>query len=551
METAILNSKIKSIKQSGAYKIMLLFAFILHIGVFIYFIINTPIHTDEVMTVLNANNLAKSGTDILSEKFPIYFDTWLYGGQSPFATYLVGVMIKLFGYSLFVTRVPMFVFSMLGLIAFYKFLKEVIPENETLINIAFCLACISPWHLYSSAFTLDCNFLPHIAMFGMYFLAKGINSKKSKYFVFSMLFFGLGFYCYILSAIIIPVLLAVLFLILLIKKKVSFKNTIISVITIFIVAIPFILQGLVQFGIIENLNFLGFSISKMPYYSRGSELKLNNILENLGEGIISLLFTDIYSFNAKGVNSFNFANSFGSVALLAGVITLILNKIRKRNDFGIFLKAVIISTLVSSATVCSLTFYATALYRYNIYNYIFIIISAYGIYSVSKLFKKPRFKEVTSLLVATSLIITTYCFAYYYKNDVINTNTFYTSSIEECLNYNKSNKNVTLVCVDEETNINSGQITERMIIDTLYHHINEKDFIDIEALLYKAGYFNNNDFSNLPKFTKDNSIEFKNPKEKIIEDYVIVYSPQLKNLKYDKNQYEIIDFGSFVVLNKK
>ena len=551
MKTAILNSKIKSSTQSGAYKIMLLFAFILHIGVFIYFMINTPIHTDEVMTVLNANNLAKSGTDILGEKLPIYFDTWLYGGQSPFATYLVGVMIKLFGYSLFVTRVPMFVFSMLGLVAFYKFLKEVIPENETLINIAFCLACISPWHLYSSAFTLDCNFLPHIAMFGMYFLAKGINSTKSKYFVFSMLFFGLGFYCYILSAIIIPILLAVLFLILLIKKKVSFKNTIISVITIFIVAIPFILQGLVQFGIIENLNFLGFSISKMPYYSRGSELKLNNIFENLGEGIISLLFTDIYSFNAKGVNSFNFANSFGSVALLAGVITLILNKIRKRNDFGIFLKAVIISTLVSSATVCSLTFYATALYRYNIYNYIFIIISAYGIYSVSKLFKKPRFKEVTSLLVATSLIITTYCFAYYYKNDVINTNTFYTSSIEECLNYNKSNKNVTLVCVDEETNINSGQITERMIIDTLYHHINEKDFTDIETLLYKAGYFNNNDFSNLPKFTKDNSIEFKNPKEKIIEDYVIVYSPQLKNLKYDKNQYEIIDFGSFVVLNKK
>ncbi len=549
MKNTLVNNKEKT--ENTKYRIMLLFAFILHIGVFIYFMVKKPINIDEAMTVLNANSLAKSGTDILGEKLPIYFDTWLHGGQSPFATYLVAIMIKLFGYNLFVTRVPMFVFSMLGLIAFYKFLKEVIPENETLINIAFCLACISPWHLYSSAFTLDCNFLPHIAMFGMYFLAKGINSTKSRYFVFSMLFFGLGFYCYILSAIIIPVLLAVLFLILLIKKKVSFKNTIISVITIFIVAIPFILQGLVQFGIIENLNFLGFSISKMPYYSRGSELKLNNILENLSEGIISLLFTDIYSFNAKGVNSFNFANSFGSVALLAGVITLILNKIRKRNDFGIFLKAVIISTLVSSAIVCSLTFYATALYRYNIYNYIFIIISAYGIYSVSKLFKKPRFKEVTSLLVATSLIITTYCFAYYYKNDVINTNTFYTSSIEECLNYNKSNKNVTLVCVDEETNINSGQITERMIIDTLYHHINEKDFTDIEALLYKAGYFNNNDFSSLPKFTKDNSIEFKNPKEKIIEDYVIVYSPQLKNLKYDKNQYEIIDFGSFVVLNKK
>ena len=82
--------------------------------------VKKPINIDEAMTVLNANSLAKSGTDILGEKLPIYFDTWLHGGQSPFATYLVAIMIKLFGYSLFVTRVPMFVFSMLGLVAFYK-----------------------------------------------------------------------------------------------------------------------------------------------------------------------------------------------------------------------------------------------------------------------------------------------------------------------------------------------------------------------------------------------------------------------------------------------
>ena len=70
METAILNSKIKSGKQSGAYKTMLLFAFILHIGVFIYFMVKKPVHIDEAMTVLNANSLAKSGTDILGEKLP-------------------------------------------------------------------------------------------------------------------------------------------------------------------------------------------------------------------------------------------------------------------------------------------------------------------------------------------------------------------------------------------------------------------------------------------------------------------------------------------------
>ena len=147
----------KKIKQKSnkQYLFLLFLSFALHLFVFIYFLIKNPVHIDEAMTILNANSLAKSGTDILGERLPIYFDTWLHGGQSPFATYLVALMIKLFGYNLFITRVPMFIFSMLGLMAFYKFLKEAIPENETLINIAFCLACISPWHLYSSAFTLD------------------------------------------------------------------------------------------------------------------------------------------------------------------------------------------------------------------------------------------------------------------------------------------------------------------------------------------------------------------------------------------------------------
>lgn len=553
MENALINGKIKSSKQSGAYKFMLPAAFALHLFVFIYFLIKNPVHIDEAMTILNANSLAKSGMDILGERLPIYFDTWLHGGQSPFATYLVALMIKLFGYSLFITRVPMFIFSMLGLMAFYKFLKESIPENETLINIAFCLACISPWHLYSSAFTLDCNFLPHIAMFGLYFLAKGINTQKSRYFVFSMFFFGLGFYCYILSAIIIPTFLAILYLLLLIKKKISIKDTLISLLTIFVVAIPFILQGLVQFDIIDNLKLFGFSISKMEYYSRGSELKFNNILENLGEGIISFIFTDIYSFNAIAVNSFNYTNSFGGIALLAGVIALILNKIRKRNDLGIFLKTVIISTLISATTVLSLTFYATALYRYNIYNYIFIMISAYGIYRFAKILKKPKFKEITSVLVATSLILTGYCFIHYYDKNTINENTFYSASVENCVDFcEEKYSKISISCINcYDDNELSGQYFERELVDILYHYINKKDFTNIETFFYKAGYFSNGDFSDLPKFTNDNSIEIIDPNKEITQNCVIVYNKQLKKLKYDKNSYKIKDFGSFVVLYKK
>lgn len=88
-----------------------------------------------------------------------------------------------------------------------------------------------------------------------------------------------------------------------------------------------------------------------------------------------------------------------------------------------------------------------------------------------------------------------------------------------------------------------------MIIDTLYHHINEKDFTDIEALLYKAGYFNNNDFQtclNLQRITALNSKSKRKNNRRLCNSLFTA----VKNLKYDKNQYEIIDFGSFVVLNK-
>ena len=549
----------KKIKQKSnkQYLFLLFLAFALHLFVFIYFLIKKPVHIDEAMTILNANSLAKSGMDILGERLPIYFDTWLHGGQSPFATYLVALMIKLFGYSLFITRVPMFIFSMLGLMAFYKFLKEAIPENETLINIAFCLACISPWHLYSSAFTLDCNFLPHIAMFGLYFLAKGINTQKSRYFVFSMFFFGLGFYCYILSAIIIPTFLAILYLLLLIKKKISIKDTLISLLTIFVVAIPFILQGLVQFDVIDNLKLFGFSISKMEYYSRGEEVTLTNGFMNLAKGFLSLMVPDLYSFNAIGTNSFNYTNSFGSLFLLIGCIFIFTDTVKKENKYSFFVKAIIFCFTICSIIICTTTFKENALYRFNIFNYTFILIESIGLYSFSSIFKKPIFKQATALLTISSLLITSYCLYFYYSNEKnLNNNTMYTNSIIQCINEAKEN-NISIECVSKDAYLYGNEINERMIISVMFANIeSRKEFCNLKNTILDIGYFDNNftdnnDFSDLPKFTNDNSIEIIDPNKEITQNCVIVYNKQLKKLKYDKNSYKIKDFGSFVVLYKK
>lgn len=549
MENALINGKIKSSKQSGAYKFMLPAAFALHLFVFIYFLIKKPVHIDEAMTILNANSLAKSGTDILGERLPIYFDTWLHGGQSPFATYLVALMIKLFGYSLFITRVPMFIFSMLGLMAFYKFLKEAIPENETLINIAFCLACISPWHLYSSAFTLDCNFLPHIAMFGLYFLAKGINTQKSRYFVFSMFFFDLGFYCYILSAIIIPTFLAILYLLLLIKKKISIKDTLISLLTIFVVAIPFILQGLVQFDVIDNLKLFGFSISKMEYYSRGLGRK-NSFLDNLGDGIFIALFPDILSFNKIVPSvSFNYTNSIGGFLLILGIVFIISRK----KEFS-FIKIFFITSIISLAILCGLTHYIVALYRYNFYNYTLNFGIAAGLYSIKsiaehfKINSKKIFISLTTVFILSSLIITSYCFLHYFSSDVLNNNKFYVNSMTSSLNYCKNFESdpASIILSNNDNKRIKEERNQRTYIATLFNNVDSYDKLKVKSTMLDFNYNKSNG-----KIPINNNLYLLYPNNKINETVFIANSDEAEKLKYDKSKYKSKKIGIYTVFYKE
>ena len=528
---------------------MLPAAFALHLFVFIYFLIKKPVHIDEAMTILNANSLAKSGTDIFGERLPIYFDTWLHGGQSPFATYLVALMIKLFGYSLFITRVPMFIFSMLGLMAFYEFLKEAIPENETLINIAFCLACISPWHLYSSAFTLDCNFLPHIAMFGLYFLAKGINTQKSRYFVFSMFFFGLGFYCYILSTIIIPTFLAILYLLLLIKKKISIKDILISLLTIFVVAIPFILQGLVQFDVIDNLKLFGFSISKMEYYSRGLGRK-NSFLDNLGDGIFIALFPDILSFNKIVPSvSFNYTNSIGGFLLILGIVFIISRK----KEFS-FIKIFFITSIISLAILCGLTHYIVALYRYNFYNYTLNFGIAAGLYSIKsiaehfKINSKKIFISLTTVFILSSLIITSYCFLHYFSSDVLNSNKFYVNSMTSSLNYCKNFESdpASIILSNNDNKRIKEERNQRTYIATLFNNVDSYDKLKVKSTMLDFNYNKSNG-----KIPINNNLYLLYPNNKINETVFIANSDEAEKLKYDKSKYKSKKIGIYTVFYKE
>ena len=83
----------RALSAPGTANGLILLGAVLQVLFFILYLINGDVHVDEAMLVLNARSLAREGTDIFGQRMPVYFDTWLYGGQSSLATYLAAAAL--------------------------------------------------------------------------------------------------------------------------------------------------------------------------------------------------------------------------------------------------------------------------------------------------------------------------------------------------------------------------------------------------------------------------------------------------------------------------
>ena len=153
-------------------KIVIIFTtiliFAIGIGIRIYKWPNIvgDINCDEAILAINAKSIAQSGRDMYGTLFPVYFESWLIGGQSALPTYLVSLLIEFFGYNLFSIRFPILLFSILSLFIIYSLTKKIF--NEKVSIIVLLLTAISPWQLMQSEWNLDCNLFPHIILIAIY-----------------------------------------------------------------------------------------------------------------------------------------------------------------------------------------------------------------------------------------------------------------------------------------------------------------------------------------------------------------------------------------------
>lgn len=397
----------------------LLFGLLIRLLAFFWFLCWNTLICDETLTYLNAQSLAETGRDIFGQRLPIYFNSWLVGGQSPLSTYICALSIKLLGVNTVALRLPQFIVGCFSFIYFNKLVNLLF--NKKSANLLIGIEMLSAQAIWTCIYQFDCHWMSFLINFGLYNFFYGIKNNRKLFIYLSSVFFALSFYSYIASVLIIPVLLISLYLIQLKLKNIKLKDIILNFIIVLIISIPFILFGLSALNLI-NINTIGpMTIPDMSEYTRYkyiTNFSFNYALQGA--------FCLISNYDPLSLTHRNALMSLFTLVLFAFILFLFNNKKinnKYKNNKEIFIPALtsVLSFVLFSGTS------VTAIYRYGAFCSLITLALSPVLF---KLFKKVRKQEFIALIM-----IGFFVFSLAEYNKVLDSLTFQSAPVTAACEY--------------------------------------------------------------------------------------------------------------------
>lgn len=538
-------------------KNIIFFGIILRLGLYIANLFIGGFSLDEAMLFLNARSISDYGVDISGQHLPMYFDTWIFGGQSPFPTYMSALLIKIFGYSVAISRLPALIMSCVGFASFCIFATDFFKEDK-LKYISTILCAISPFGLYSAIAVLDCYYMPHIMSLGMCILQKGINNSKKWQMALSMVFFGLTFYCYISSIFVVPLFLLVLYLILLKDKRITISDTVVSVLSLTIVSLPFIIFGLVLIRVIQPVEIFGFTFDGMSGYARSSDLSISagsfvgvvkNILSAIKDGLLYIGLNDICDFSIF-MGAFSYSNCLGGLFTIIGIVFLLINIKKCESVNRSFIIAFAVVALFYICMVCNNNIFVT--YRYCPLYYLLLIFETYGINKVFSIVPKEKTFYATFITYSIfSLLIFGYVFNRGYV-EAIDINATYEDNIYNAIEYAEDQSDKVTFVDQQEFDVTTANINAALALAAnsyYYGRVEFNSFTEYYALRGVYATITLDKFEDY-EFVNDKNVLLVHELEDAPKNSSII--TLLSNADdLDKNDYTIKQFGCWCVVTEK
>ena len=151
--------------------------------------------------------------EILSGKTPIFFETNLFGGREPLFSYIVAACVAVLGVGSLAIHVAAALVGILTIPAVYLAAEEVFADERGLLAkfgglVAALTTTLSFWHLSWSRYGVRAILTPLFAALVIFFLWRGLRTKRWWLFAGCGLFLGLSMYTY-QAARLLPVLVVV------------------------------------------------------------------------------------------------------------------------------------------------------------------------------------------------------------------------------------------------------------------------------------------------------------------------------------------------------
>jgi hypothetical protein len=152
---------------------------------------------------------AKNGNDAIcaldSGDYKIFYPDPEPAGREGLYINLIAIVFNFFGIGIWQMRAISALFGTLTVLGVYLLTREISrlikPVTYELINYlplaTSFLFAVSFWHIHFSRFALRAIMVPFLLAFSMYFLLRAIRKNTTFDFLWSSIFFGLGFYTYI------------------------------------------------------------------------------------------------------------------------------------------------------------------------------------------------------------------------------------------------------------------------------------------------------------------------------------------------------------------
>lgn len=272
-------NKIEEFCNKHYKKIWIVFIMIFFVSVVYKFgKLPTAISVDEAAGMYDAKNIAEYGVGRYLDSYPLYIPNFG-GGQSSLWCYMSVLLIKIFGYSQTICRLPFLIMYIVAIISSYLLVSKSKNKLTTLLFIFFILIC--PWNIENTRRALDCNLYASMLMLSLFLMNRA--EKKYQYFIAGVSV-GITLYTYCLAWITLPIFLVVWAIYMLYIKKIKFSTLCVFAIPIAILASPLIYFLLLNYGVFTRTQFGPITIPKLLLF-RSNEVSTQNILQ---KGLASL-----------------------------------------------------------------------------------------------------------------------------------------------------------------------------------------------------------------------------------------------------------------------